>query len=415
MTFNVFDAMRGRMLVHDTAVVSEMSRNMDAFLSGYGRAVEVEDAETQMPYQVTSGGAAVIEINGTLVHKLGLTRGFYGLMGYDGIESQIAMANADPDVSEIILDIHSGGGTVSGVDECGRIIAGSEKKVSAFVNTAAFSGAYWLACAADAIIAVSDGSEVGSIGVISAHVEASGAYEAMGLNFTTFKAGELKDMGSDTRAITDAEKAVWQADVDKIYGRFVGWVSDRRGLSVEAVRATEADTFFADEALELGLIDAIQNKDEILKATASGAGHVANLEGDFLMADQKGRDDAVAKDVDIDALKAEWAAERATEIETARAEAKAEAKAEAEAEAKADRDRTSAVMALDEAKGREAMAAKLAEKGMNAEDAKDILAVASKSYSALMDDDGGAGVGSDVETAETGAANAEAPQATVRM
>ena len=399
MTFNVFDTMRGRMLVHDTAVVSEMSRNMDAFLSGYDHALSVEAGDHLAPYEVTAGGVAVIEVNGTLVHKLGLMRGFRGMQGYDGIERQIVMANSDPDVSEILLDMHSGGGTVAGVDECARIIAASEKSVTAYVNTKAFSAAYWLACAADRIVVVSDGSEVGSIGVISEHMEMAEAFAAKGMKFTTFKAGDLKDMGSDTRAITDAEKAIWQADVDKIYGRFVGWVSERRGVSTEAVRATQADTYFADEALELGLIDAIQNKDEFLKATASGAGQVDSQEGDFLMSDQKGRTDAADKGVDIDAMKAEWAREaeanHAAAMAAAVEAAKTEALAEAKAEADAEKARVAAVMGLDEAEGREALAAKLAEKGLSADDAKDILAVSSKSYSAKMDEVGGAGVGHD--------------------
>lgn len=410
------------MLVHDTAVLSEVSRDVDAFLSGYENAVSLEAGRDEdfRPYYVTESGAAVIDVNGTLVHKLGLMRGYYGLQGYDGIERQVAMAASDDAVSEIVLDIHSGGGSVSGCDECARIIAATTKPVTAFVNTAAFSAAYWLACACDRIVAVSDGGEVGSIGVISEHAEMSDAYKEMGLKFTTFKAGELKDMGSSTRAITDAEKGVWQADVDKIYGRFVSWVADRRGVSIDAVRATEADTFFADEALELGLIDAIQNKDQILKATASGAGHVANLEGAFLMANQEGRENAVKPaEIDIDAMKAEWAKEAAAShavaIDAAREEAKAEALADAAAAAKVETARISAVMGLEEAKGREALASKLAEKGMEADDAKDILALAGKSYSAEMDADGGAGVLAD-PVDETGAgASAEAENTVVRM
>lgn len=396
MTFNPNEAMRGRMLVRDTAVLSDALRDTDAFLSGYEYAVSAEAHDDWQPYEVTATGAAIIEVSGTLVHKLGLIGGYRGIQGYDGIEAQIAMAEADDNVAEIILDIHSGGGTVFGVDECARIISEAKKPVTAYVNAAAFSAAYWLACAADRIVAVSEGAEVGSIGVISEHEEMSGAFERMGVKFTTFKAGELKDMGSDTRPITDAEKAVWQADINKVYGRFVGWVAERRGLSVEAVRATEADTYFADEALENGLIDAIQNKDEILKATASGAGRVANQEGAFLMADQKGRDNAADKGVDIDAMKAEWAreseAKQAAAITAAVEAAKTEALAEAKAAADVEKARVSAVMALPEAEGREAVAAKLAEKGLSADDAKDILAIAGKSYSALMDEDKGAGV-----------------------
>ena len=248
-----------------------------AFIDQYSAA----KSKTEKAYAVLPGGQAVINVNGMLIHKLGIDQGFLGLQGYDGIERQIIQAENDPKVTEIVLDIHSGGGTVAGVVECARVVAGSSKPTVALVNELAASAAYWLACSADKVYAVS-GSQVGSIGVIYVHENLSGYYSNIGVDHTVYKAGEMKDKRSQFRKPSAKETEEIQADIDKIYDLFSNWVSSNRSIDQQSVKDTEARVYYADDALKLGLIDRVGNKDDFLNTrVARGGGELVHSKGDF--------------------------------------------------------------------------------------------------------------------------------------
>lgn len=389
--------LRSALALHSGAVqtVTDLISGETAFLDRYADALFSEGDE-YVAYSVTAGRQAVITVDGVLVHKLGMQGGFWGFQGYDGLERQVLLADQDEGVDEIVFDLHSPGGTVYGVEEAARVISSAEKPTVALVNEQALSAGYWLACACDRIVAL-PASDVGSVGVISIHENAEGYYEAMGIDHTVFKAGQMKDQGSQYRGVTSQEAQEWQADIDRIYARFVAWVADRRGITAEAVRETEARVYPAEQAIGLGLVDEISTKDQVLEAPGPrGSGFVGQSQGDFEMAKPEGRDQAALDETALAEAQATWERQAAADQKAAIAAAVAEALANKEEEISADKARVSAVMALDEAKGKEAMASKLAEFGLDAEQAKAALELAPKSYSAVMDEEGGAGAG-DIE------------------
>ncbi|MBK4346004.1 S49 family peptidase, partial [Enterobacter hormaechei] len=113
------------------------------------------------------------------------------------IRGQLPALLNDPDIKEILLDINSGGGAVSGCKELADYIYQSRgvKPITAIVNFSAFSAAYFIASACTKII-VSETSGVGSIGVILEHMEASKLEESVGLKLTTFSRGDNKKNAS---------------------------------------------------------------------------------------------------------------------------------------------------------------------------------------------------------------------------
>jgi len=210
------------------------------------------------PSSLQQGDIAVIPIHGTLVRRaLGLEAAS-GLASYQEIGAQIDRAVADPAVAGIVLEIDSPGGEAGGVFELAERIraATHDKPVWAVANDQAFSAAYALAAAADEVFVTRTGG-VGSIGVIAMHADQSRKDEQDGYRFTAIYAGSHKNDFSPHAPLSDDARAALQAEVDRLYGIFTESVATHRGLTVEAVRDTQARLYFGGDAVAAGLADRI--------------------------------------------------------------------------------------------------------------------------------------------------------------
>lgn len=203
-------------------------------------------------------GIAVVPIHGTLVKRtLGLEAAS-GLTSYQDIGAMLEAALADSSVTGILLDIDSPGGEASGSFELARRVreAAAVKPVWAIANDAAFSAAYAIASAAERVVVTETGG-VGSIGVIALHIDQSVKDANDGYRYTAITAGRHKNDFSPHEPLTDTAKGELQAEVDRLYGLFVGHVATMRGLPEMAVRATEAALYFGPNATAVGLADAV--------------------------------------------------------------------------------------------------------------------------------------------------------------
>jgi signal peptide peptidase SppA len=201
-------------------------------------------------------GVAVIPIQGLLINRLSWGSSF--ATGYNFIRSQLRAALDDPDVKGIVYDVNSYGGMAAGCGELAAemFAARSEKPSVAVVDSMAYSGAYWLASAADRIVATPSGG-VGSIGVVSMHVDMTEMLANEGIKITIIRAGERKVESNPFERLSPKAKAAIQQDVDYHYGRFTDSVAQNRDMAVEEIRKTEAACFTPPDALDIGLIDAI--------------------------------------------------------------------------------------------------------------------------------------------------------------
>ncbi len=179
-------------------------------------------------------------------------------------------AEADPDISGVILRINSPGGTVSASDTIYHEIMNFKKKrkvpVHAYIMELGASGGYYAASAADRIIA-SPTAIMGSIGVIAMKFNIEGLLSKIGVSEETYKSGPKKDFWSPFRPTTPEEKKMFQDIIDKLYARFVEVVhANRRNLLSEQEIRSLADgrVFVAGEALEAKLIDGIAYLDETI-------------------------------------------------------------------------------------------------------------------------------------------------------
>ena len=160
-------------------------------------------------------------------------------------------------VGALVLDIDSPGGSATASDllyENVRRVA-ERKPVVAYVRGMGASGGYYIACGASHIMA-SRAALVGSIGVIYLRPILQQLFGKMGVEFSVFKGGRLKDMSGFWRMPTDEEAEKLQGLISEMYDLFVSVVSESRKLTDEQTRElATGELYTATQARELGLID----------------------------------------------------------------------------------------------------------------------------------------------------------------
>jgi len=177
-------------------------------------------------------------------------------------------------VKAIVLRIDSPGGAVGPAQEIHAEVkkAQREKKILVSIGSAAASGGYYVACAADRILA-NPGSITGSIGVIAETLNVEELFKKLGLRTTVIKSGKHKDIGSPTRQMTEEEKKLLQEVLDNVHDQFIRAVADGRKLPVEKVRTlADGRIFTGAQAKVLGLIDELGNLEDAIAVAARMAG-----------------------------------------------------------------------------------------------------------------------------------------------
>lgn len=140
-----------------------------------------------------------------------------------------------------------------------RLAAERKIPVHAFVEDAAASGGYWLACAADDIWA-DESSILGSIGVISAGFGFPEFISRHGIERRVHTAGRSKSTADPFRPETPEDLARLRGILDPIHQAFIAHVTQRRGDRLakdEAPDLFEGAFWAGRQAVALGLADGI--------------------------------------------------------------------------------------------------------------------------------------------------------------
>jgi protease-4 len=180
----------------------------------------------------------------------------------------------DRSVKAIVLRIDSPGGAVGASQEIFEEVkrTSQTKPVVASMGSVAASGGYYAALGANEIMA-SKGTLTGSIGVIIKFANLSQIFEKIGYKSEVLKSGELKDIGSSDRQMTDREKELIQGIIDNVHEQFIAAVSESRELATEEVRKlADGRIYSGEQALEAGLIDKFGNFNDAIMLAASLAG-----------------------------------------------------------------------------------------------------------------------------------------------
>jgi signal peptide peptidase SppA len=209
---------------------------------------------------LASTGVQVLPVHGFLVSRGSHLNACETMTSYEGLRQQMRQAIADPLVERIALDIDTPGGSAVGAFELAADIRAMSliKPITGIVNFMAYSGGYLIGSACSELV-VSQTSGVGSIGVIASHMDRSRQQESQGVKVTTVYAGAHKNDLSPNEPLTDQSMKFLQDLVQESYQLFVNAVADYRGLSVEAVRATEAGLYRGQQGINAGLADRLQS------------------------------------------------------------------------------------------------------------------------------------------------------------
>jgi protease-4 len=220
---------------------------------------------------------AIIDVDGVMANRSG--RGYLG-GGDNPVSSfveKLDKAGKDRRVKAVVLRLNSPGGTVGAADvmyhKLQEFKVKTRKPVVACMLDVAASGAYYLACGSDGIMALPS-SITGSIGTIVQAVSFKGTMQKLGIKVVAIKSGKLKDLGSPWDDLDDEEREVLQGIITELYDRFVEVVEEGRGGLGEAEVRELADgrVFTGEQALEAGLIDRVGYPSEAVKWAKKLAG-----------------------------------------------------------------------------------------------------------------------------------------------
>jgi len=255
-----FGALSDRMNIETLITISgqKMSKkDLKVMAQGYSK-------KQNRPYRVVNN-IAIIPIIGTLTHKLGSLTPYSGMTGYDGIRVNLDIAINDSDVKGILLDIDSPGGEVSGCFDCADYIYAQRdtKPIWSIANELTASAAYAIASASSKIITPRTG-ELGSIGVLTAHVDQSKMLKKQGVKVTLIYSGAYKVDGNPYEKLKKSTQEKRQSEINNIRQLFVQIVARNRGVEEQHIYDTEAQVYLGQEAVSAKLADKVMSFDQTL-------------------------------------------------------------------------------------------------------------------------------------------------------
>lgn len=221
---------------------------------------------------VPSGKIALIRIEGSISSSKSQ---IFGGASSEEIIRLLKQAREDPSIKAVVIRINSPGGSAAASQEIyGEIIRlkKSGKPVVASIGDIATSGGYYVASAANKIVA-EPGAITGSIGAIMVVPQLTEFLKKLGIEFTIIKSGEFKDITSPYREITPEEKQLLQKMLIDVHEQFIKDVSEGRGIEISSIREiADGRIFTGKQAKELRLIDEFGNLNDAIDLAAKLAG-----------------------------------------------------------------------------------------------------------------------------------------------
>jgi ClpP class serine protease len=297
---------------------------------------------------------AVIDIVNVITPYANILSALFGGTDIQSVTEQFLSAMDDPDIAGVVLRIDSPGGLITGVEELATTIAGmrGQKPIIAYAYGNAASAAYWIASAADTVVAGRTTS-LGSIGVAMAVPKEK---DSRWVKFVSSNAPR-KRLDPESAEGQDAI----QRRVDAMEREFISAIARFRDVPEETVAQDfgQGDVLPAREAVRLGMADMLGNFSDALALIFT---HQRSQKGDAMSKQSNqpsgdGNDnDMIARDqVTADFLQKEFPKIAQTLVNQGREEAMKEGQEEAQkkgfdeghsAGAKAERER---ILALEDA------------------------------------------------------------------
>lgn len=324
--------------------------DLEAVATKLGKPLENTGGRVEM-----RGSVAVLSVEGPLFRYANIFTAISGATSIEMLAKEFDAALSDPRVESILLNINSPGGEADGVGEMAALIydARGKKPITAYVGGIGASGGYWLASAASRVV-MHETAMVGSIGIVANLIDTREAQAKAGIKRYEIVSSCSPDKRVDIA--TDQGQAKMLEMVDAMAEVFVGRVAQYRSTTPENVISSYGKGFVhaGRKALAAGMADSLGSYEAVvaeLNAGQAGADRIQIAAGFPAAGREKEGPMADEKQPDVNEVKAQAI--------------------------KDERVRIQAILASEEAKGREALARHLAlETAMDAETARKALAAA---------------------------------------
>ena len=273
----VASGLAGRIRVDEPKIARDYAeRKVDADFSGIGglvKLVEMLSGQRQDAAPGKNRQIAIVHLTGEIKEGKGsddLLGG--GSAGSDSVIEAIRDAAKDEKVAAIVLRIDSPGGSALASDLIWREAERTTKPVVASLSDTAASGGYYVAVAADRIVAA-PGSLTGSIGVVGGKIAVGGALERVGVHTDVVSKGRNAGWLSMQTPFTADERAAFLATMKDVYRLFTSKVAAGRKLDMEKVATlAEGRVFTGRMAKEAGLVDRLGTLEDAIDEARKLAG-----------------------------------------------------------------------------------------------------------------------------------------------
>ena len=262
-------------------------RKIDDDFSGIGGLVKLMELISGQGQDAPSGSGkriAIVHVTGEIREGRGrdeLLAG--GAAGSDAVITAIRDAEKDDTVAAIVLRIDSPGGSALASDLIWREAERCRKPVVASLSDTAASGGYYIAVAADRIVAA-PGTLTGSIGVVGGKVAVGDALEKVGVHTDVVSRGRNAGWLSMTTPFKAHEREAFQTTMEEVYRLFTAKVASGRTLELDHVKElAEGRVFTGRMAKEAGLVDQLGTLDDAIDEARRLAGIAADETTDRLL------------------------------------------------------------------------------------------------------------------------------------
>lgn len=217
--------------------------------------------------QVRAEYVALVQLSGTISYSespLALLSG--ETLTPSKVEDLVEIIKSDPFAKAVVLVINSPGGSAAASEEIYQMIRrlADDRVVVAYISEYGASGGYYIALPADEIMA-SPHALTGSVGAVSLVINWAELMDKLGVKAETFKSGELKDIGSPWRPMTDKERQIMQNLINTIAKIFADRVREAREDRIKNWdEVLSARPYLGVQAVEIGLVDKVGNLDDAI-------------------------------------------------------------------------------------------------------------------------------------------------------
>ena len=237
-------------------------------LSGFMKLVDILSGTETTTQKNASKRIAIIHVQGEIVDGRGSVGMFGGsAAGSEAITKAIRQASEDASVAALVIRINSPGGSALASDLIWRELDRCHKPIVASLSDTAASGGYYIAVAADEIVAA-PGTLTGSIGVVGGKIAIGGALDRYGIHTDVVSRGKNAGWLSSQEPFTASEKDAFRTTMEDVYRLFTTKVAQGRKLDREHLDTlAEGRVFTGRMAQSAGLVDSLGTlEDAVLRA-----------------------------------------------------------------------------------------------------------------------------------------------------